>query len=661
MPTNRSLALQAVTTVTITLFIVWAATQWAAAMLGSQPALGLPWTHVGNVAVYAPWKLFAWWLAFDAQAPEVFRRAGLLALAGGIAPALIAIGGAAWRSRADTTKTTYGSARWADFSDVRDAGLLAPRGVVLGLFDEAYLRHDGPEHVLAVAPTRSGKGVGLVLPTLLSWPGSAVIHDIKGENWQLTAGWRAGFSTCLLFDPTNPNSTRFNPLLEVRKGEYEVRDVQNIADILVDPEGARDRRDHWEKTAHALLTGAILHVLYAEADKTLHRVATFLADPARSIERTLRIMLTTNHLGTDAAPMVHPVVASVARELLNKSENERSGVVSTAMSLLGLYRDPIVAGATARSDWRIADLIDPARPVSLYLVVPPSDISRTRPLVRLILNQIARRLTEKLKVSTGALSPARQLLLMLDEFPALGRLEFFETALTFLAGYGVRAFLVAQSLNQIEKAYGPNNAILDNCHVRVAFTPNDERTAKRLSDTLGTATELRALKNLSGRRFAAWLSHTSVSEQETPRALLTVGEILQLGAEEALVLVCGLPPIRARKLKYYTDRNFLGRRLPPPALAAGSYADAPLPRPHDWCAPARAPNPRLETPWSDSEGETGALPPRSREPEGRDQPRGKAPLNDLELLTGLATCELPSSSTNAEESDRAVNLEGLRL
>ena len=275
-------------------------------------------------------------------------------------------------------------------------------------------------------------------------------------------------------------------------GEKEVRDVQNIADILVDPEGARDRRDHWEKTAHALLTGAILHVLYAEADKTLHRVATFLADPARSIERTLRIMLTTNHLGADAAPMVHPVVASVARELLNKSENERSGVVSTAMSLLGLYRDPIVAGTTARSDWRIADLMDPARPVSLYLVVPPSDISRTRPLVRLILNQIARRLTEKLEASAGAKPPARQLLLMLDEFPALGRLEFFETALTFLAGYGVRAFLVAQSLNQIEKAYGPNNAILDNCHVRVAFAPNDERTAKRLSEALGTMTEQRA-------------------------------------------------------------------------------------------------------------------------------------------------------------------------
>jgi type IV secretion system protein VirD4 len=137
-----------------------------------------------------------------------------------------------------------------------------------------------------------------VVPTLLTWTGSA-IHDVKSENWTLTAGWRSKFSHCLLFDPTDPRSARFNPLMEVRQGPNEVRDVQNIADILVDPEGARERRDHWEKTAHALLVGAILHVLYAERDKTLAGVATFHADPARSIEATLEIMQTTNHLWTE--------------------------------------------------------------------------------------------------------------------------------------------------------------------------------------------------------------------------------------------------------------------------------------------------------------------------------------------------------------------------
>ena len=154
----------------------------------------------------------------------------------------------------------------------------APSGCFLGKLDKDYLRHDGPEHVMAFAPTRSGKGVGLVVPTLLTWPHSAVIHDIKGENWQLTAGWRSKFSHCLCFNPTDPRSARHNPLLEVRRGSHEVRDVQNIADILVDPEGALERRNHWEKTSHSLLVGAILHVLYAEARQ----------DPARRRELPLR-------------------------------------------------------------------------------------------------------------------------------------------------------------------------------------------------------------------------------------------------------------------------------------------------------------------------------------------------------------------------------------
>jgi type IV secretion system protein VirD4 len=576
---------------------LFAATQWAAAMLGYHPGLGDPWLHVLGLNVYAPWKLFVWWLEFHGQASHVFVRAGIVAAFGGLASGAVAIGGAAWRASRRNQPTTYGSARWAGYRDVRDAGLFADNGIVLGLYHRRYLCHDGSEHVLTVAPTRSGKGVGLVVPTLLTWEGSTVVHDVKGENWNLTAGWRAKFSRCLLFDPTNPLSTRFNPFLEVRRGPGEVRDVQNIADILVDPEGSRERRDHWEKTAHSLLVGAILHVLYAEDEKTLAGVATFLADPSRSIRRTLLIMLSTNHLGTDAEPKVHPVVASVARELLNKSENERSGVVSTAMSFLGLYRDPLIAATTASSDWRIADLIATDRPVSLYLVVPPSDISRTRPLVRLILNQIARRLTEALPTEP-ARSPQR-LLLMLDEFPALGRLDFFESSLAFMAGYGVRAFLVAQSLHQIDRAYGPSHAILDNCHVRVVFAPNDERTAKRLSDALGTATELRTQRNLSGRRLSAWLSYTSVSQQETPRPLLTAGEILQLPRDEALVLVSGFPPIRARKLRYYADRNFLLRRRPPPRLAPGRQTDLPPPRADDWSRLIRGTHASLESAWSE--------------------------------------------------------------
>ncbi|WP_242129831.1 conjugal transfer protein TraG [Sphingobium sp. Sx8-8] len=541
----------------VTLAGIWAATQWTAHALGYQPELGEPWFSLGSWPVYPPPAFFWWWFAFDAYAPKTFETGALIAVSGAMAGIVIAIGMSVCRAREAKKAETYGSARWASEREVRRVKMLGDDGVILGHFADRYLRHDGPEHVLCFAPTRSGKGVGLVIPSLLTWPGSCIVHDIKGENWQLTSGFRSRHGRVLLFDPTDPASAAYNPLLEVRKGEWEVRDVQNVADVLVDPEGSLEKRNHWEKTSHALLVGAILHVLYAEEDKTLAGVAAFLSDPRRPIETTLRAMMTTPHLGEAG---VHPVVASAARELLNKSENERSGVLSTAMSFLGLYRDPIVATVTRACDWRIADLVDGPAPVSLYLVVPPSDISRTKPLIRLILNQVGRRLTEELNPK----GRPHRLLLMLDEFPALGRLDFFESALAFMAGYGIKGFLIAQSLNQIEKAYGQNNAILDNCHVRVAFATNDERTAKRISDALGTATEMRAMKNYAGHRLSPWLGHLMVSRTETARPLLTPGEIMQLSEDEEIVMAAGIPPIRADKARYFTDPRLTARLLPPP-------------------------------------------------------------------------------------------------
>ncbi|MBN9252481.1 MAG: type IV secretory system conjugative DNA transfer family protein, partial [Mesorhizobium sp.] len=295
----------------IVLSAVWCATQWTAWRLGFQPQLGTPWFELAGWPVYCPPAFFWWWFSYDAYARSIFQEGGIVAASGGFVSIAAAILMSILRAREADNVETYGSARWATPAEVKTAHLLEPDGVVLGRIEREYLRHDGPEHVLCFAPTRSGKGVGLVIPSLLTWPGSAIVHDIKGENWQLTAGFRAKHGRVLLFDPTNADSSAYNPLLEVRKGEWEVRDVQNIADILVDPEGSLERRNHWEKTSHALLVGAILHVLYAEKDKTLAGVANFLSDPARSIEVTLAAMMKTPHLG-GAGP--HPVVASAARE-----------------------------------------------------------------------------------------------------------------------------------------------------------------------------------------------------------------------------------------------------------------------------------------------------------------------------------------------------------
>lgn len=559
---------------------LWTSTQLTAHLLGYQRELGAPLFTLAGYLVYAPWKFIQWYFVYGAYAERAFLVGSIPAYIGPLLAVIWAIAVATVIERKKRKSTTYGSARWATAAEVKEAGLLENAGVVIGQAnDKKLLRHDGEENILVFAPTRSGKGVGLVIPTLLSWPESCIVHDIKGECWMLSAGFRSQFSHCIYFDPTSEKSARFNPLLEIRKGANEIRDTQNVADILVDPEGGKPRRDHWEKTSHSLLVGAILHVLYAEPDKTLSGVANFLSDPERSFTETLDLMIRTPHLGDRP----HPTVAHFARECLNKSPNELSGVFSTTMTFLSLYRDPVIARNTAASDFRIRDLMNAAHPVSLYLVIPPSDINRTKPLVRLMLNQAGRLLTEKLNAPGDPAAYKHRLLLMLDEFPQLGRLEFFESALGYLAGYGIKCFLIAQSLNQIEKAYGPNHAILDNCHVRVAFATNDEKTAKRISETLSTKTEAREQRNYAGHRLAPWLAHVMVSSAETPRQLLTPGEIMQLSPTREIVMIGGMAPILAKKLRYYKDPRFKKRVMAPPPLSTAGCEDAPEESaPDDW-------------------------------------------------------------------------------
>jgi type IV secretion system protein VirD4 len=264
---------------------------------------------------------------------------------------------------------------------------------VLGRYDRNYLRHDGPEHVLCFAPTRSGKGVGLVVPSLLTWPGSAIVHDIKGENWQLTAGFRARHGRVLLFDPTNPKSSPTIRCSRSAAANGKCATSRTSPTSWSIPK-ARSRSGTIGKRPATRCWSArsSMSSMPRGQDARRRRRLPLRSEAADRVDA--RGDDEPPHLG-EAGP--HPVIASAARELLNKSDNERSGVLSTAMSFLGLYRDPVVAEVTRRCDWRIADIVAARHPTTLYLVVPPSDINRTKPLIRLILNQIGRRLTEDLR------------------------------------------------------------------------------------------------------------------------------------------------------------------------------------------------------------------------------------------------------------------------
>ena len=516
----------------------------------------------------------------------------------------------------------HGSAHWASKEEIQRMALLPTKTASIktcyvgGWPDEKdqtqYLQHSGAEHIIAFAPTRSGKGIGLVLPTLLGgWQESVVVHDIKGENYHLTAGYRKSIGQQVLkFNPgfglgdsnedtgAEDQCCHFNPLEEVRIGsKFEVKDVMNIATMIVDPDG-KGLNDHWQKTGFALLTSVILHVLYAEPDKTLRGVAAYLNNPAlQEVDDAFKAMISTEHdpdglrFWKDMAgnpTKIHPVIAQSAKEMLNKAANEKSGVISTMMSFLSLYRDPIVAGWTEYSDFHIKDLQDADQPVSLYLVTSPEDKNRLKPLIRLVLNLVASKFTSEDRLRyEGGRTIARgkhPLLLLLDEFPSLGKMDIFMDSIAFLAGYNVKLYLITQDKSQLEDehhGYGKSGGtiIINNCHVRIIYAPNEVTTAEWVSKMLGKKTV--AMENVTQSMEGGFLpspkgQSRSVSFQG--RDLLTPDEVLTrlrgpvkqgtdiVKAGDMLVLVAGFAPVYGRQILYFKNPVFLERaQMPPPA------------------------------------------------------------------------------------------------
>ncbi len=563
----------------MTLLSFWVATQWVAHALAYQSRLGTPWFTIAHWRIYHPWEYWRWQWGYSAYAPEEFRAGFMICAMGPLWAVVVMLGFAVWRSRKARVASTHGSANWAAPDDYRTAGLVTGAGVVLGVLpDGKFVTDDGPGHVACIAPTRSGKGIGQVIPTLLTWPGSVIVHDMKGENWQHTAGYRAGFSNVIYFSPTDPaRSAHFNPLMEVRDGENQIRDVQNIADQIVDPHG-RGKESHWDRTADQFFLAVILHVLHAEPDKSLYGISQFLSDPTRTFEATLQRMKNTAH--KDA--MAHARIASGAQAMLNKAEEERSGVLSTAIAFLGLYVDPIVARNTADSDFRITDLMRADHPLSLYIVVPDSDRLRLKPLMRLMITLITQRLVEVLNPAENK----HRLLMLLDEFPRLGRMQFLSDALSYLAGYRIKVMLIMQSLGQLDspECYGKGNTIIESCHSRCFYTPQDPLTAQWIADALGPKTEVHQQTTYTGHRLAPWLGHVMVSDQESARPLMDAAEVCKLSASDSILFVPGFPPFRAKRLKYYEHPVLSARAAmdPPPLNGERPYPYRPRPHRNPW-------------------------------------------------------------------------------
>lgn len=552
-----------------------AATQIFAWTYGWAEELGPALRLTPGLSLYAPWSILTWRSEFGEEAQGAISRAAPVVMLGTAAG--LGLGGLLTGRR-----PVRRSRGWGGLAEAGRAGLLSPGGAVLGVLNRRLLATTDLRPTLVTGGTRSGKGRGHVIPTLLSWPSSVLVHDPKRELWSVTAGWRAGFSHALFFDPRDPASARWNPLAEIQPGAGELAQVQRLVAILSDPGGARNDEAIWDKAASEILEAVILHVLYVadDADKTLLKVRELLAD----LDDAADVMTKTLHrLGPTGAPEAHPFIKTAVKGYAAMHDRFRTSVQGTARSYLKWLAGEDVERVLSASDFAMGDLMCAEAPVSLYVQVAPADSAALRPLVRLLFYAAAQALTADERRDATGREKRHNLLMVMDEFPLLGRLAFFEKSLRLMSGYGVKAMFVAQSLNDIVETYGPHNTILDNCAVYTAFSALDPLTQDKVSKLTGSVTEIRTSRS-SPAGLAA--GGGSVSRSDIERPLLEPGEVRALPDDKQLVFVAGQRPLRTDKLLYDRRRPFRDRAN----LAApdqGIRVDAPMQQPHPWAGRRR--------------------------------------------------------------------------
>ncbi len=452
----------------------------------------------------------------------------------------------------------HGAARWASAAEQRHAGLSSRRGVVLGRADGAFLIADGPEHVMLYAPTRTGKGVGVVIPNLLAWPDSVVVLDIKRENYVATAGYRAeAGQTVHLFDPlaSDGRTARFNPLAHIDRADpIQVLDeLQRMAAMLFP---VHDRADpFWAEASRTGFIGVGGYVA-ATPDRPITRGEIFrqlTAGDARA--RLPRIVAARAREGR---PLPGPVVAALT-DFTSSSENTFASVRQSITTRMGLWLNPRIDAATSVSDFDLRDLR--RGDLSLYLGATPDNMLRIQPLYALLFQQLVDLNSRSLPAPAD-----RPTLVLLDEFARLGPAPVLAHAFAWVAGYGLRLLAVLQSPSQLRALYGPDLAedVMTNCGIEIVFAPKELRIARELSERLGYyTTDGRSRSRPAG--LARGRRSTTVSDQR--RALMLPQELMQLPQTALIVLKAGLPPVRGRKIAYWRDRIFQRRLRPAPTPA----------------------------------------------------------------------------------------------
>lgn len=566
----------------------WLSTQLFAQYMNYDPRIvGSPiivLKHFNNYRVYSPFVYILCFLkyAFKPGFGKYFYASILPSGVCSILAIIVALIISAIRSALQRGVNLYGTARWGTKDDLLKYGFLQKLGMVLGQLNEAkvgvklsggstvlttrkpadLICHNGKTNTLLLAPTRSGKGVSVIIPSLLNYPGSVIVFDPKGENWNITSGFRRKFSHIMKFSPLSRDTIKFNPMAEIEANDYAYSQANQIADILYTTEAKADSAsEFFNQTAKDFTTGVILHVRFCDKykEKNLTQVLHCMSlatdtkndeDAPDPVEALVQEMITSDH-GSDE---LNTMIAACANRL-TKNEKERASVLSTAFSKLSLFEDPLLANATSSSDFKISDFIESETPISLYLTVPFAHIDRVSLVFRLIINFMLRKFSEG-ETQFGEIKLKNHLIFFLDEFPVLGAFPFIAKVMGILAGYGVTFLIVCQALNQIEDLYGQNHPFLDHCKSVVVYAPAKIEDAEKFTKSIGQESVVHDNLSSSGRKMSIALDSVSQGSQEVARNLLNADELLKLPANECLILNQGMPPYIGKKISYYTDERF---------------------------------------------------------------------------------------------------------
>ncbi len=455
----------------------------------------------------------------------------------------------AWRPYLNKEKV-YGDARWATPEDIERAGLRSEHGMLLGTDSKGYYIADGFQHALLFAPTGSGKGVGFVIPNLLFWEHSVIVHDIKLENHELTSGWRAKQGQeVFVWEPANPDGIThcYNPIDWVsHKPGQMVDDVQKISNLIM-PE-----KDFWNNEARSLFVGVVLYLI---ADPSKPKTFGEVVRTMRSDDVVYNLAVVLDTLGK----VIHPVAFMNLAAFLQKADKERSGVISTLNSSLELWANPLIDAATASSDFNIQEF--KKKKTTIYVGLTPDNINRLQKLMQVFYQQATEFLSRKMP---NLKEEPYGVMFLMDEFPTLGKMEQFRTGIAFLRGYRVRLFLIIQDTQQLKGTYeeAGMNSFLSNSTYRITFAANNYETANLISQLCGNKT-VQQMSQSRPKFFDLNPATRTVNVSDVQRALLLPQEVIQLPRDEQIVLIESFPPIKSNKIRYFDDKFFTSRLLPP--------------------------------------------------------------------------------------------------